>query len=87
MYTGFLPDNGEMNRTCSKGNRCTNLCVRQGCRQFLELSNLRKPDACTGIRGHVQIAPGGDCNTSHLGTVRQAGTLELLGEKPLVKNL
>lgn len=41
-----------------------------------------QPQGGAGIAGHAQISSGRDRHASHLRSVRQTGTFELLGKKP-----
>ncbi len=45
------------------------------------------PDPCTCITWHSQISSRRKCHTSDLRSIRQTGTLELLGKKSPVENV
>ena len=53
--------------------------LRRQALQFIE------PEGGAGIAGHAPIAPGREGDRTHLGAIRQAAALKLLGKKAPVK--
>lgn len=47
-----------------------------------EFFDLFQPSGYAGIAGHPPVAPWTDSHSSYFGSVGQAGTFELLTEKP-----
>ena len=56
-------------------------------RQSSQCLQLRLPYRPLRVTGHPPVPAGGEGHGPHLGPVRQAAALELLGEKPPVKHL
>ena len=60
------------------------LIFKHALAQFLQLA---QPEPAARVAGHTQVASGRHCHGTHLGTVRQAGTLKLLAEESPVEHL
>ena len=52
---------------------------------YLNLLQRFHPYCCACITWHTQVSSWRQCHTTNLRTIRQAGTLELLGEKSAVE--